>query len=119
MLPTTSPEAITPLVKKSLISASTESESSQISALDSKVSWSSTQSVVVLVPVSVPSSSRDSPSTTVRSQSWVSLSTHHHRFQPPSLNHTTQCSQLTHCWNTPMSQSCSTTKQSTISAEET
>merc|ERR1711970_617553 len=37
MPPTTSPEVTTPLVRKSLISASTESESSPISALVSKV----------------------------------------------------------------------------------
>merc|ERR1711881_506468 len=41
MLPTTSPEDITPSVRKSSISASTESESSQISAQVSKVSSSS------------------------------------------------------------------------------
>merc|ERR1719446_858185 len=47
MLPTTSPEDITPLVRKSLISASTESESSPINALVSKVSSFSTPSVEV------------------------------------------------------------------------
>merc|ERR1712057_50396 len=45
MPPTTSPEVTTPLVKKSSISASTESESSPISAQVSKVSWSSRPSV--------------------------------------------------------------------------
>merc|ERR1712070_907555 len=45
MLPTTSPEDITPLVKKSLISALIESESSLINALVFKVSSSSTPSV--------------------------------------------------------------------------
>merc|ERR1711988_1651861 len=45
MLPTTSPEATTPLVKKSLISASTESESLLISALVFKVSLCSRVSV--------------------------------------------------------------------------
>merc|ERR1711885_80168 len=59
-LPTTSPEDITPLVRKSSISASTESESLPINALVSKVSSPSTPSVVVPVPVSDPSSSRDS-----------------------------------------------------------
>merc|ERR1719498_552393 len=58
MLPTTSPEVTTPLVRKSSISASTESESSPISAQVSKDSSSSTPSVVVPDPVSVPSSSR-------------------------------------------------------------
>merc|ERR1719486_1483072 len=42
MPPTTSPEAITPLVRKSLIFASTESENSLISAQVSKDSLSST-----------------------------------------------------------------------------
>merc|ERR1712072_454801 len=46
MLPTTSPEDITPSVRKLLISASTESESLPISARVSKVSSSSTPSVV-------------------------------------------------------------------------
>merc|ERR1711966_220085 len=55
-LPTTSPEDITPLVRKSLISASTESESLPISALVSKVSSPSQPSVVVPDPVSDPSS---------------------------------------------------------------
>merc|ERR1712086_614818 len=50
MLPTTSPEDITPSVKKSLISASTESESFPINALVSKVSSSSTPSVEEPVP---------------------------------------------------------------------
>merc|ERR1712195_193939 len=66
MLPTTSPEDITPSVKKSLISASTESESSPINALVSKVSSSSTPSVEEPVPVSDLSSSRDFPSITVK-----------------------------------------------------
>ena len=46
--PTTSPEDTTPLVKKLLISASTESESSLITALVSKDSLDSTQLEVVL-----------------------------------------------------------------------
>merc|ERR1712086_223296 len=66
MPPTTSPEDITPLVRKSLISVSTESESFPINALVFKVSLSSTPSVEEPVPVSDPSSSRDSPSITVR-----------------------------------------------------
>merc|ERR1712048_679865 len=61
MPPTTSPEDITPLVKKSSISALVESESSLINAQVSKVSSSSTPSVEELDPVSVPSSSRDFP----------------------------------------------------------
>merc|ERR1719456_1871930 len=50
MPPTTSPEVTTPLVKKLSTSASTESESSPISALVSRASWSSTPSVVVPDP---------------------------------------------------------------------
>merc|ERR1712178_231859 len=83
MPPTTSPEVTTPLVRRSLTCASIESESSLISALVSKVSSSSTPSVVVPDPVSAPSSSRDSPSTTARSPSLVSPSTHLLRFPPP------------------------------------
>merc|ERR1719337_151740 len=47
MPPTTSPEVITPLVKKLSISASTESESLLINAQVSKVSLPSMPSVVV------------------------------------------------------------------------
>merc|ERR1739838_503157 len=54
MLPTTSPEDITPLVRKSSISASIESESLPISALVSKVSSPSTPSVEEPVPDSDP-----------------------------------------------------------------
>ena len=99
---TTSPEDITPLVKKSLISASIESESSPISALVSRVSSSSTPSVVVPDPVSDLSSSRDFPLITVRNPSSVSPCTHHLRFPLLSLNHTTQCSPLTLSSNTLM-----------------
>merc|ERR1712139_197553 len=89
MPPTTSPEVTTPLVRKSSISASTESESSPISALVSKVSSSSRLSVVVPDPVSDLYSSRDFPSTTVRNPSSVPPSTHPHRSPPPLLSHTT------------------------------
>merc|ERR1719267_536776 len=83
MLPTTSPEDITPLVKKSSISALIESESSPINAQVSKVSSSSTPSVEEPVPVSDLSSSRDFPSITARSPSSDSLCTHPHRSPPP------------------------------------
>merc|ERR1712188_222303 len=119
MPPTTSPVVTTPLVRRLLISASTESVSSPINALVSKASSSSTPSVVVPVPVSVPSSSRDSPSTTVRSPSSASPSTHPHKSPPPSLSHTTPSSQPTPSWSTPMSLLCSTTRPSTISAAAT
>mmetsp|Transcript_26014 Transcript_26014/g.19587 ORF Transcript_26014/g.19587 Transcript_26014/m.19587 type:complete len:210 (-) Transcript_26014:761-1390(-) len=119
MPPTTSPEVTTPLERKSLISAWTESESSLISAQDSRASLSSTPSVEVPDPVLDLSSSRDSPSITERSQSWASLCTHHLRCPPLWLSHTTLCSPPTLSSNTLMLQSCSITKPSTISAEET
>merc|ERR1712083_419502 len=119
MLPTTSPEDITPLVRKSSISASTESESLPINALVSKVSSPSTPSVVVPDLDLDLSSSRDFPSTTVRNPSSVSSSTHPHRSQLPLLNHTTQFSQPTLSSSTLMSLLSSITKPSMISAEET
>merc|ERR1712048_454003 len=119
MPPTTSPEVTTPLVRKLLISASTESESSPISALVFKVSLSSRLSVVELDPDLDLSSSRDSPSTTVRNPSSVSPSTHPHRSPPLLLSHTTPCSPPTPSSSTPMSPSFSITRPSTISAEET
>merc|ERR1712086_615509 len=99
---TTSPEDITPLVRKSLISVSTESESFPINALVFKVSLSSTPSVEEPVPVSDPSSSRDSPSITVRNPSSVSPSIHPHKSPPPLLSHTTPFSPLTPSSSTPM-----------------
>merc|ERR1740138_367023 len=81
MPPTTSPEDITPSVKKSSISASIESESFPINAQDSKVSSSSTPSVEEPVPDSDLFSSRDFPLITVRNPSSVSPSTHLHRSQ--------------------------------------
>merc|ERR1711907_479160 len=117
--PTTSPEVTTPLVRRSLISASTESESSLISALVSKVSSSSTLSVVEPVPVSDPSSSRDFPSITVRNPSSVSPSILPLKSPPLLLSLTTPSSPPTLSSSTPMSPSCSTTRPSTISAEET
>merc|ERR1712100_111974 len=103
MPPTTSPEDITPLVRKSLISAWTESESLLISALVSKVSWSSTPSVVELDLDSVPSSSRGFPSITVRNPSSVSPSIHPHKSPPLLLSHTTPFSQPTPSSSTLMS----------------
>merc|ERR1712151_689538 len=119
MPPTTSPVVTTPSVRRSLTSASTESESSLTSALDSRDSSSSTPLVVVPDQVSDLSSSRDSPSITERSPSLASPSTHPHRSPPPLLSHTTPCSQPTPSLSTPMSPSCLTTKLSTTSAEET
>merc|ERR1711934_539108 len=119
MPPTTSPVVTTPLVRKLLISASTESESLPISALVSKVSLSSTPSVVVPDPVSVPSSSRDFPSIMVRSPSLVSPSIHPHKSPPPLLSHTTPSSPLTPFLSTLMSLSSLITKPSMILPEET
>merc|ERR1712086_1237988 len=100
--PTTSPEDITPLVRKSLMSVSTESESFPINAQVFKVSLSSTPSVEEPVPVSDPSSSRDSPSITVRNPSSVSPSIHPHKSPPPLLSHTTQFSPPIPSSSTPM-----------------
>lgn len=119
MQPTTSLEVTTPLERKSLISVWTGSESLLTSALVSKVSSSSTQSVVELDLDWDLSFWKDFPLITVRSQSLDSLSIHHHRSQPLWLNHTTLCCPLTLYWNTLMSLLCSTTKPFTISAEET
>merc|ERR1712166_1459923 len=104
-LPTTSPEDITPLVKKSSISASIESESSPISALVSKVSLPSTPLEEVPDQVSDPFSSRDFPSIPVKNPSSDSPSTHPHRFPPPLLSHTTPSSPLTPSSSTLMSPS--------------
>merc|ERR1712048_11191 len=119
MPPTTSPEVTTPLVRRSSISASTESESLPINALVSKVSSSSTPSVVVPDPVSAPSSSRDFPSITVRNPSSVSPSILPLKSPLPLLSLTTPFSPPTLSSSTPMSPSCSTTRPSMISAEET
>merc|ERR1712167_409421 len=95
MLPTTSPEDITPLVKKSLISASTESESLLINALVSKVSSSSMPSVVVPDQVLDLFSLKDFQSIMVRNLSSDSPSIHPHKFQLPLLSHTTPSYLLT------------------------
>ena len=118
MLPTTSQEDITPLVKKLSISASIESENSLINVLVSKVSLSSTLLVVVPDLDSDLSSSKDSPSITVRNPNSVSLSTHPHKSPLLLLNHITQSFQLTPFLNILMSLSCLITKLSMIYAEE-
>merc|ERR1711981_975212 len=102
MPPTTSPEVTTPLVKKSSISASTESENLPINALVSKVSSFSTPSVVVPDQVSDPSSSKDFPSIMVRNPSSDSPSIHLHKSPLPLLSHTTPFSQPTPSSSTPM-----------------
>merc|ERR1719163_43115 len=118
MPPTTSPEVITPLVKKSSTSVSTESENLLTNVPVSKVSSSSTPSVVVPDPDSDLSSLRDSPSITVRNPSSVSPSTHPHRSPPLLLSHTTPSCPLTLSSSILTSPSCLTTRPSTISAEE-
>jgi len=115
---TISPEVTTLSARKSSISASTESESSLITALVSKVSWSSTQLVVVLVQVLVLFFSRDSPSITAKNPSLVSQSILLLRSPLLSLNPTTPFFLLTLFLSTPTLPSCSTTKLFTISAEE-
>merc|ERR1711988_902243 len=119
MPPTTSPEDITPLVKKSSISALIESESSLINAQVSKVSSSSTPSVEVPDPVSDLSSSRDFPSIMVRNPSSDSPSIHPHKSPLPLLSHTTPSLPLTPSLSTLMLPLSSITKPSMISAEET
>merc|ERR1712151_1465308 len=119
MPPTTSPEDTTPLVRKSSISASIESESFPTNAPVSKVSSSSTPSVVVPDLVLDPSSSRDFPSIMVRNPSSDSPSIHPHKSPPPLLSHTTPSSQPTLSLSTPMLLLSSITKPSMISAEET
>jgi len=116
---TTLLEDIIPSEKKSSTCASTESENLLTSAQDSKVSSFSTPLAVELDQDSVPSSLKDSQSTTERNPSLVSPSTHHLKSQPQLLNHTTPSYQHTHSLNTLMSVSCLIMKPSMISAEET
>ena len=117
-LPTTLHVVTTPLVRKSLTSASTVSESWPINALVSKDSSSTTLLVVVLAQVSVLSSLKDSQLTTARNLSSASLCTHLPRCPQPSLSHTILSSQLILSLSTLMSPSCSTTRPSMISAAE-
>ena len=119
MPPTTSPEDITPSVKKLSIFALTESESSLINAQVSKVSSSSTLSEEELDQDLDPFFSKDFQSITVKNQNLVSLSTHLPKFQLQSLSHTTLSSQLTHFLSTLMSPLFLITKPSMIFAEET
>jgi hypothetical protein len=119
MPPTTSPEVTTPLVRKSLISASTESESLLINAQVSKVSSSSTPSEEELDQDLDLFFSKDFQSITVKNQNLVSLCTHLPKFQLQSLSHTTLFSQLTHFLSTLMSPLFLITKPSMIFAEET
>lgn len=119
MLLTTLPEVTIPLVRKSQISVWIESESQLTNALVSKVSQSSTQSVVELDLVWDLYFWKDFPLITVRSQSSDSLSILHLKYPLLWLNHTTLYSQPTLYWNTLMSLLCLITKPFTISAEET
>merc|ERR1712167_155123 len=119
MPPTTLPEVTTPLVRKSLISASTESESLLISALVSKVSSSSKPSVVVPDQVLDLFSLKDFQSIMVRNLSSDSPSIHPHKFQLPLLSHTTPSYLLTLFLSIPMLPLCLITRLFMISAEET
>merc|ERR1712139_518271 len=106
-------------VKKSSISASTESESLPINAQVSKVSLLSMPSVVVPDQDLDLSSSRDSQSIMVRNPSSVSPSTHPHRSPPQLLSHTTPSSQPPPSLSIPMLPLCLITRLFMISAEET
>jgi hypothetical protein len=118
MPPTTSPEDITPLVKKSLIFAWTESENSLITVLDSKDSWSSTPSEVVQDQVWAHSCWKDSQLITARNPNSVSLSILPPKSPLQLLNLTTPSYPPTHYWNTLMWLLCWITKPSTIFAED-
>ena len=119
MPPTTSPEDITPSVKKLSIFALTESESSLINAQVYKVSSSSTLSEEELDQDLDPFFSKDFQSITVRNPNSDSLFIHPHKSQLPSLSHTTLSFQLTLFLSTLMSLSSLITKLSMIFAEET
>ena len=119
MLPTTSLVVTTPSVRRSLISALTESESQLITVPVSRDSQYSTQQEVEQDQVLVPYSSRDSPSIMVRSQSLVLPSTLPPKSPPLSQSHTTPSSPPTPYSNIPMLLLCSIMKLSTISAVET
>ena len=119
MLPTTSPEDTIPLVKKSLISALTESENLPINAQVSKVSLSSMQLEEVLDQDLDLFFLRDSQLIMVKNQNLVSLFTHPHKFQLQSLSHTTLYSQPTLFLSTLMSLLSLITKPFMTSAEET
>jgi hypothetical protein len=119
MLQTTSPEDITPLVKKSSIFALIELENLPINALVSKVSSSSTPSVEELDQDLDPFFLKDFQSIMVRNPSSDSPSTHPHKFQLQLSSHITPSSQPTLSLSTLMSLLCSITKPFMISAEET
>ena len=112
MLPTTSPEVITPLVKKLSIFAQIELENSLITALVFKDFQYSTQSVVELDQDQVHSYQKDFQSIMERNQNSVSQFIPHPRYQQQSLNPTTQFYLLTHSLNTPMLPLCWITKPS-------
>jgi len=119
MLPTTSPEVTTPLVKRSSISVLTELESLLTSAQDSKDSSSSTLLEEELDQDSGLFSSRDFQSIMARNPSSDSPSTHHLRYPLQLSSHTTQSSQLTPSWSTLMLPLCLITKPSMTLPEET
>ena len=103
MQQTTSPEDITPLVKKLLIFALIELENLPINALVYKVSLSSTPSVGVPDQASDLFSSKDFQSIMVRNPSSDSPFTHPHKFQLLLLSHITPYFQPTLFLSTLMS----------------
>jgi hypothetical protein len=119
MLQITSPEVTIPLVKKSLISVSTESENLLINAQDFKVSSFSMLSEEELDQDLDLFFSRDFQSIMVRNPNSDSLYIHPHKSQLLLLNHTTLSFQLTLFLSTLMSLLFLITKPSMISAEET
>jgi hypothetical protein len=119
MPPTTLPEDITPLVRKSSISVSTELENLPINAQVSKVFSSSTLSEEVLDLDLDLYFSKDFQLITVRNPNSDSLYIHPHKSQLLLLSHITQSSQPTLFLSIPMSLSSLITKPSMIFAEET
>jgi hypothetical protein len=118
MLPTTLQEVTTPLVKKSLIYALIESESSQINAQVSKVSLSSTLSEEELDLVLDLFFLKDFQLIMVRNLNSDSPFIHPPKSQLPSLSHTTLSFQLTLFLSILMSLSFLITRPFMISAEE-
>jgi len=97
MPPTTLLEDITPLEKKSLTFAWTESENSLITVLDSKDSWFSTQSEVVPDQDLDHYCSKDFQSIMEKNPNSDSQFIHLHKFQLPLLNLTIQFCPLILC----------------------
>jgi len=119
MLPTSTPEVITVLVRNMQICTKTESESWLITAQISKVSWLSTQLEEEQDQDWVHIYWKDYQSIIVKNLNWLSPFIHPQNFQQPSLNHITPSCQPAHCWNTQMSVSFLIMKLFMILAKET